>query len=97
MKTISTKELKEKMAQENWSTTSVLFDIRSQGEVDMMPLGEAVHLPMEEMMSRKNEIPKNKDVYLICASGGRSDFACMILEGEGYDNLWSVLGGVMAM
>ena len=38
-------------------------------------------------------LPKEKKIVMGCLRGGRGMKACMILAGEGYDQLYNVLGG----
>jgi len=49
-----------------------------------------------QLKNRVDELPKNKEIAIICKSGTRSSFAASILLKEGVKNLHNVLGGVDA-
>ena len=55
-------------------------------------------MPHEEILSRVNDIPKDRDIILLCRSGMRSQMAAMYLSQSGYDSqsLYNFDGGIMA-
>jgi rhodanese-related sulfurtransferase len=74
-----------------------LFDVRSPDEYRAGHLPGAVLIPLNTLMARMNEIPKQDNVYLICHSGGRSAQAADYLARQcGHDNLINIEGGTMA-
>ena len=97
MNKITSLSLKQKMVAEEWDTSSLLIDIRTQAEVDDQPLKGSLHIPMNELLKKLDILPKDKDLYFVCASGGRSDLACQVLESMGYKNTYSVEGGIQEL
>jgi len=55
------------------------------------------HFPQETLRERLDEIPRDKDVVLICNSGVRSYEAQATLEGAGIGNTYNLSGGVAAV
>ena len=43
-----------------------------------------IHIPVDELRERMNELETGKLVYVICQSGLRSYIACRILEQNGF-------------
>ena len=52
----------------------------------------AINLPLSLLPVRMEELPKDRPVYVICQSGGRSAQATLLLRGAGVDAR-SVAGG----
>lgn len=61
-----------------------LLDTRTKEEYDRGHLSNALHIPIDELRERINEIPKDKLLYIYCQSGLRSYLACRILLQKGY-------------
>ena len=73
----------------------VLIDIREGWERAAYSIG-GIHIPMGEIMSRLNDIPKDKDVVLYCEKGVRSVISIQRLESHGFQNLFNLNGGLNA-
>ncbi len=71
-----------------------LIDVRSQMEWDDGHASIAIHIPMEEIPSRYGELDLDRDIYLICRSGGRSAQVGDWLERNGIDTI-NVRGGMI--
>lgn len=56
-----------------------------------------VHLPQEQLAERLEEVPKDRDVVLICNTGGRSYEAQCLLKQTGFDNTYNLCGGAAAV
>jgi rhodanese-related sulfurtransferase len=93
MKEISVQELKAKMDNND---DFQLIDVREQHEIEVAEIG-GEHIPMGEVINRRNEISKDKQVIIHCRSGARSGNAVQALEGNfGFDNLYNLKGGILA-
>jgi rhodanese-related sulfurtransferase len=78
-----------------------LLDVRSPQEFEIAhipPSGSnhVVNIPLEELFSRLDEIPSDRDIVVICASGRRSEQARDILIKAGFPRVTSVSGGMQA-
>lgn len=64
-----------------------LVDVREKDEVEKLSVDVAnvINIPMSELEARYNEIPKDKDVVLVCMIGQRSLLAAGFLIKNGYD------------
>ena len=93
MKEITVKELKAKMdAGEDFQ----LIDVREPFEVDICQIGGEL-MPKGEIMNQLEKISRDKEVIVLCRSGGRSGQAIQFLEMmHGFDNLYNLKGGILA-
>lgn len=69
-----------------------LLDTRTAIEVARGRIDGFMHIPLDSLRERIDEIPKGKPVYVHCHSGLRSYIACRILTGYGYD-CYNLAGG----
>ena len=61
-----------------------LLDTRTAEEYQGGHIEDTVHIPVDELRERMNELETGKLVYVICQSGLRSYIACRILEQNGF-------------
>ena len=74
----------------------VLVDVRELGEfIDVRAEG-AVLMPMSQLAERHEELPKDRPLLVICASGGRSAAATGFLLRSGWTDVVNVEGGTTA-
>jgi len=74
---------------------AVVIDVRTPDEYAEAHVTGAKSLPLSELPTRKQEVPKDQPVYLVCQGGGRSTEAAELLSAAGYD-VRSVAGGTTA-
>lgn len=93
MKEITVQELKAKIDN---NEDFQLIDVREQHEIEVASInGE--HIPLGEIINRRNEVSKEKLVIIHCRSGARSGNAVQALEGNfGFSNLYNLKGGILA-
>ncbi|MHB1474401.1 MAG: rhodanese-like domain-containing protein [Dermatophilaceae bacterium] len=77
------------------SDGAIVVDVREPGEYVGGHVPGATLVPMGELSSRLRELPQNRPIYLICASGNRSLTMTSFLMRAGYD-AYSVAGGTGA-
>ncbi|OFT57859.1 sulfurtransferase [Corynebacterium sp. HMSC05H05] len=74
-----------------------LIDVREPDEYSAVRAEGAVNIPLSEFVACTDEIDPERDIYLICKSGGRSAQAGEYLEqARGWDNVINVAGGTTA-
>ncbi len=72
-----------------------LIDVRTEAEFDDYHLPDAVHIPLDELESRMNEIEFKREVYFLCQSGKRSEAASrMALSNYPSASVFNVSGGL---
>jgi len=75
-----------------------MLDVRTDAEVEKLPLRYAsntVHIPVDELRDRLNELDRDKPTLVTCASGVRSYLACRMLQQHGFSNVANLVGGAL--
>lgn len=73
---------------------STLLDVRSEEELEKNGrIENALHIHVTQLPRRFDEVPRDRTVYVFCASGLRSAIAASLLERAGRENVKVVLGG----
>ena len=73
---------------------ALLVDIRERDEFLAVRIEGALFMPMSQLGVRLDELPKDRPILLICASGSRSVNATGYLLQNGWDDVGSVAGGI---
>ncbi|MCB0322133.1 MAG: FAD-dependent oxidoreductase [Bdellovibrionales bacterium] len=74
-----------------------LLDVRSRQELDRLGrFRSAVHIPLDELRGRLDELPKDRPIHVFCQSGLRSYNAARILSHHGFD-VYNVTGAATAL
>ena len=70
-----------------------ILDVREDYEWAAGHAERALHIPLDQLPARIDELDPDEDLYVICRSGGRSFRAAQWLVGNGYSAL-NVAGGM---
>ena len=76
-----------------------LIDVRSDAEYQQKRVTLTdLQVPHEDILTKVDDIPKDRDVILLCRSGMRSQIAAMYLTQFGFDSqkLYNLDGGIIA-
>lgn len=93
---MTVKELKEKL---DGGSELLLIDCREQNEWDEAHIAQAKFHPLSQFQAEIEKLEgENKERVIVCQcrSGKRSLQAAMMLQGEGYENLFNLEGGILA-
>lgn len=74
-----------------------IIDVREKREYDTSHIKDVKNIPLSELRSRIDEIPKDQPVYLHCRSGQRSYNAVLALQNLGFNNVFNISGGFMGI
>ena len=74
----------------------VLVDVRTPAEYKGGHADKAINIPLGEIANRTDELPKDKPIVVICASGNRSRTASKKLTDAGFEDVINLKGGTMA-
>lgn len=75
---------------------ALLLDVREDDEWQAGHIEGAVHIPMSGLMQRVDEVPKDREVVVVCKVGGRSAQVTAFLKQRGWENVRNLDGGVAA-
>ncbi len=70
-----------------------LLDVRTLDEFKLGSIDGSVLIPHAELRSRLDEIPKNREVIIMCGMGLRGHIAYRILAQHGFDKIYNLTGG----
>ncbi|MCP9768564.1 rhodanese-like domain-containing protein [Lacihabitans sp. LS3-19] len=75
---------------------AVLVDVREKDEVEKstFDVPNILYIPLSEFEDRFSEIPRNKNVVVVCQNGGRSLRAAGFLVNHGYENVVNMQHGM---
>jgi rhodanese-related sulfurtransferase len=72
-----------------------LLDVREDHEWAAGHAPGAKHLPMIEIPTRLGDVPRDRDVVVVCRVGGRSGQVVAYLVQQGFQNVSNLDGGMM--
>jgi rhodanese-related sulfurtransferase len=91
---MSVHELKAKLNQ--GANDFVLIDVREPWELSICTIPGAVSIPMRAIPARYPQLPKDRELVLMCHHGVRSQQVAHFLERQGFTRLYNVAGGIAA-
>ena len=74
-----------------------IVDVREEGEFARGHLVGAHNVPLSQLRSRMDEIPRDVPVYLHCRSSQRSYYALCCLRGNGWNNVVNISGSFLGI
>ncbi len=96
MADLSQKDWTERLEADN---NAIVLDVRTQDEVDLGMIPEALHIDIHKGQGFIDEIEKldkTKNYFVYCKSGGRSAQACGVMNSLGFVNAYNLLDGFSA-
>jgi rhodanese-related sulfurtransferase len=71
-----------------------ILDVRQPDEWNAVHIPGATLIPLDQLEARVNEVPKDKEVVVVCRSGNRSQQGRDILKNAGFSQVTSMSGGM---
>jgi len=73
-----------------------ILDVREDTERDHAYVKDTIHIKLNEIAKRHNELDKDRNVFVMCHVGTRSQTVVKWLKSQGYVHSVNVLGGIDA-
>ena len=75
---------------------ALLVDVREPREVQALAFDvpDMVYIPLSELEARWSEIPKDREVVMVCLGGERSLKATYYMQYHGYSQVSNMAGGI---
>ena len=73
-----------------------LLDVREPMEREIARIPESIHIPMNDVPRRMDELDKSKPVVVVCHSGARSTRVAEFLAAQGFEHVFNLTGGIDA-
>ncbi|MDD4539875.1 MAG: MBL fold metallo-hydrolase [Lentisphaeria bacterium] len=74
----------------------VVIDVRTDAEWNVGHIDCAKHIPIGQIIQKKVDLPIAAHITVVCASGYRANIAGSILKTMGYDDVFTLIGGMTA-
>jgi len=76
---------------------ALIVDVRNKSEVEEVTFDvpNYINIPLNELEDRINEIPKDKEIVMVCKSGERSLKTTYFLMNAGYENIYNMRDGII--
>ncbi|WNF38707.1 sulfurtransferase TusA family protein [Bacillaceae bacterium IKA-2] len=71
-----------------------VLDVREEAEYSFNHVPGSVSIPLGDLENRISELKKEDEIYIICRTGKRSDFAAQKLAQNGFTKVWNVVPGI---
>jgi rhodanese-related sulfurtransferase len=91
---LTVRELKQRLDQGTNNFT--LLDVREPWECNICALPGAKIIPMREIPTRAEELPKDQEIVVVCHHGIRSQQVASYLARLGFSQLNNLTGGIDA-
>jgi len=95
--TATTERVSAPLASERLATGGPLaVDVRSPREREQKSVPGSVSIPLNHLLERVQELPKDRPLIVYCAGGYRSSMAASLLQREGFTHISEIAGGIAA-
>jgi glyoxylase-like metal-dependent hydrolase (beta-lactamase superfamily II)/rhodanese-related sulfurtransferase len=95
--TATTERVSAPLASERLATGGPLaVDVRSPREREQKSVPGSVSFPLNHLLERVQELPKDRPLIVYCAGGYRSSMAASLLQREGFTHISEIAGGIAA-
>ena len=73
-----------------------LLDVREPAELASASVAGAVHIPMGDVPAHLAELPRDREVVVLCHAGSRSLRVANFLAAQGFQPVTNLSGGIAA-
>jgi rhodanese-related sulfurtransferase len=79
------------------NANAYILDVREEVELARGTIKGSINIPLSQLRDRLAEIPKNRAIYVHCRSGQRSYNATLVLQQHGFNDVYNLAGGFLAL
>lgn len=75
---------------------ALLVDVREKPEIERLSFDvpNLAHIPLRELEARFHELPRDRELVMVCQGGGRSLKATYFLMYQGFEKVTNMEGGI---
>jgi rhodanese-related sulfurtransferase len=81
-------------AAQKWSHGAFVLDVRTAEEWEQGHIPDSVAIPLVELPDRLSEIPRDREIVVVCSLGERSQEGLEILVDAGFEKATCMSGGI---
>ncbi|MGE5462756.1 MAG: rhodanese-like domain-containing protein [Syntrophothermus sp.] len=87
-------EISVSEAYTKYQNGAFVLDVRTPEEWNEFHAPNSTLIPLDQLASRLNELPRDREIVVVCRSGNRSQQGRDILLNAGFQNVTSMKGGL---
>lgn len=72
----------------------LLLDVRESDELEISALPNIVHIPMNDLPHRFDELDREANIVVVCRTGNRSGKITAFLLGQGFERVRNLTAGM---
>lgn len=89
-------EISAEQAYQKYQAGAFVLDVRTQEEWNEYHAPNTTLIPLDQLQARMSELPRDREIVVICHSGNRSQQGRDILLSGGFTRVTSMAGGLKA-
>jgi rhodanese-related sulfurtransferase len=91
------KEISVEIAKQKIDSEVLFVDVREEDELQEMAyaISNIVNIPLSQLEKRFSELPKNRELVMVCRRGRRSLIATEFLLSQGFSKVVNMQGGIL--
>jgi rhodanese-related sulfurtransferase len=94
--TASSVEITPAQAYAKFQQGAYFLDVRTQDEWNQGHIAGSTLIPLDELQNKLTELPRDRDMVVVCRSGVRSKEGVSILQKAGFTRVSCLSGGLLA-
>jgi rhodanese-related sulfurtransferase len=88
------REISAEQAYQKYQAGAFVLDVRTQEEWNEYHAPNTTLIPLDQLQGRMSELPRDKEIVVVCRSGNRSQQGRDILLSGGFTHVTSMAGGL---
>ena len=89
-------EISTMQAFEEYRQGALFLDVRSAAEWNQGHIQDSLLIPLDELPMRLSELPRDRDIVVVCKSGVRSREGAALLREAGFTRVTCLTGGLQS-
>ena len=92
VRSLTPQEVVELRAKSPQSVT--ILDVREPWEVERVCLPDCLHIPMDDLRERLDELDREQTYVVLCHHGNRSRQVAAFMQARGFEHVINLAGGI---
>lgn len=92
----SSSQISVAQALDKFHSGAFILDVRTSEEWNQGHIPGSILVPLDQLPGRLSEVPRDRDVVVVCRTGVRSAQGLQILQQAGFTRAVSMTGGMIA-
>jgi rhodanese-related sulfurtransferase len=92
----SSSQISVAQAMDKFHSGAFILDVRTSEEWNQGHIPGSILIPLDQLPGRLSEVPRDRDMVVVCRTGVRSAQGLQILQQAGFTRAASMTGGMLA-